>query len=494
MTPLEEQALEEQISVEHHLAADPMLGPELGSLVDAAVSDELPRDTDHIRKLESRAVTGAVFIAITTAAAVALRLLNSIVFSHLFIPKYFGLLALVTAILVGINLFSHLGLQDSVVQNPRGDDPDFLNTAWTLQLIRAIGVFLVCLLFAWPAARFYHESQMIGLLPLLGFSCIIGALSSSSLLTMARHIQVRELTLLELFSQFTAFAATITWGYFSPTVWALAGGRVISEVIRTAVSFRMMPEIRPKLKWDPSAVREIIKFGKWILVGSALTFLSSQSDRLILGKLIPIEVLALYGIAYAMSDLPRQIIGQFCSRVGFPFIAKFMDRPRPEFRQLLLKYRGPVLLLGAVLLSLTVCTGDLFITRVYNTRYHGAGWMVGILTVGLWHTLLYSTISPAIFALQKSHYSAIANFLYCVALFIALPLGFHYYGMLGAVVAVALSDLPMYFFFLYSALREGLNPVAQDLWTTAAFLVILSASVALRYFLGFGMPFPTALY
>ena len=61
-----------------------------------------------------------------------------------------------------------------------------------------------------------------------------------------------------------------------------------------------------------------LHFGKWILIGTALTFLATQSDRLILGKLVSIETLGVYGIAFALSDLPRQIIMMFCTRVGYP--------------------------------------------------------------------------------------------------------------------------------------------------------------------------------
>lgn len=481
---------------EEALADDLLLEPEAVSGFAAALSIESVTAEDdghhgHVKKLESKALNGAIFIVLTTAAAVVLRLVNSIVFSHLFMPELFGLVALVTTIMIGINLVSHIGLQESVIQNPRGDEPAFLNTAWTLQLLRSFGMLLAAVAIAWPAAHFYHDSRLAPLLIVLGFTCVIAACSSSSLLSMARHIQVRELTLLELFAQFVAFIATVVWALFSPTLWALMGGRILSDIARCLISYRMVHELRPRLMWDKSAVREIVKFGKWILIGTGLTFLASQSDRLILGKLITLKVLALYGIAYALSDLPRQTILQFCSKVGFPFIAKFMDRPRAEFRTLLLKYRAPVLLIGAVLLSFTICSGDLFISHVYDRRYHAAAWMVGILGLGLWHTLLYSTISPAIFALQKSHYNAMAQLVYCVTLFVALPLGYHSFGMLGAVVAVAVSDVPMYFCFLWSAVREGISPVAQDLLMTMAFIVILLGALGLRHLLGFGSPFPS---
>ena len=138
------------------------------------------------------------------------------------------------------------------------------------------------------------------------------------------------------------------WAYFSPTVWALAGGRLIAELTRTVHSYWQMPELKPRFVLDRAVIREIVRFhsfGKWILVGTILNYFARlQSDRLILGKLVALKVLALYGIAYNISDLPRQVIRlQFCSKVGFPFIAKFMQKSREEYNAVLVKYRAPVL-------------------------------------------------------------------------------------------------------------------------------------------------------
>ena len=92
----------------------------------------------------------------------------------------------------------------------------------------------------------------------------------------------------------------------------------------------------------------------------------------------------------------------FCSRVGYPFIARFAQQPRDEYRSVLLKYRMPVLAVGALGLVLMVCTGDLLILHLYDHRYHAATWMVGVLSIGLWHTILYSTLSPAISCAGKA--------------------------------------------------------------------------------------------
>ena len=441
------------------------------------------------RKLQKKAVKGTVYIIGYYGLSLALRMVSSVVLTRLLSPEYFGLMTLLTTVLVGLYLFSHIGLGDSVIQSPRGDEPLFLNTAWTLQVLRGTGLWVLTILLAWPVARFYHEPRMIVLFPVLGFGCVIAGFASTSLLNLERHLGVGKTSMLDLVGQVVNFAVTLIWALFDPSLWALVAGRMTSELTRTAISFSIIPDLRPRFVLDKECVHSLLHFGKWILIGTALTFLATQSDRLILGKLLSIEALGVYGVAFALSDMPRQIIAMFCMRVGFPFLARFAQQPRHEYRSIFLKYRLPVLAVGGFGLVLVVCTGDQLVLHLYDHRYRAAAWMVSVLAVGLWHTMLYSTISPAILALSKAHYNAVANLAYCICLFTLIPLGFHYYGILGAVVAVAVGDLPVYFVVLYAAYRQSVGTFLQDALMTVVFVMTLAGALALRAALGFGQPF-----
>ena len=207
----------------------------------------------------------------------------------------------------------------------------------------------------------------------------------------------------------------------------------------------MIPGIRNSFCWDRESLQSLVHFGRWILLSTAFSFFAMQADRLILGKLISFSLLGVYGIAYSVSDIPRAVISAFSNRVGYPFIAKMVHLPIAEFRKVFLQYRLRVLVAGAVLLSLMVHLGGFLVTRVYDHRYHAASWMVPVLALGLWHTLMYQTTMPALLSLGKSQYQAIGNAFYFAAVVTAIPLAFHFYGMFGAVVAVAAGDLPFYF-------------------------------------------------
>jgi hypothetical protein len=75
---------------------------------------------------------------------------------------------------------------------------------------------------------------------------------------------------------------------------------------------------------------------------------------------------------------------------------------------------------------------------------------------------------------------ATGNAAYLVAIIAALPLGFHFFGIFGAVVAVAAGDFPLYVVFVIAASREGVSTWRQDLQTTGIFLTLLALGLGAR--------------
>ena len=91
----------------------------------------------------------------------ALRLASNLILTRLLFPEAFGLMALVTIFMIGLEMFTDLGIVTSIIQNKRGEEADFLNTAWTIKVIRGIVIFICIYLIAGPVAWFYEEPQFL---------------------------------------------------------------------------------------------------------------------------------------------------------------------------------------------------------------------------------------------------------------------------------------------------------------------------------------------
>ncbi len=176
--------------------------------------------------------------------SLALRILSSVVLTRLFTPQYFGIITLVTTVLVGLSLFSHIGVHDSVIQSKRGDEPLFLQTAQTVELLRGTGIWILTVIVAWPVAWFYHEPRIAMLLPVVGFSVVISGATSPSVLHLTRHMGVGKTSILELLGQVVQFVVTLVWALIHPSLWALVGGKLASDLVRTVASYFILPGFR----------------------------------------------------------------------------------------------------------------------------------------------------------------------------------------------------------------------------------------------------------
>lgn len=438
--------------------------------------------------LKKLAIRGTVWTIAGYGASQILRLGSNLILTRLLFPKLFGLMALVNIFVIGLHLFSDIGIGPNIIQNKRGDDPAFLNTAWTLQVIRGFGLWFCCVLIAWPLAKFYGEPQFLWLIPVVGLSTIISGLNSTALFTLNRHMAIGQLAIFELAGQASSTLVMLVWAWFSRTIWALVIGSLVSASVLMIWSHRLIPGSSKRFAWDQEAVNAIFSLGKWIFISTAVTFLGMQADRLILGKLISFELLGIYGIALALAEMPRGVIGAISNKVILPAVSKLAHLPRETFRAKILHNRRLILVASALILAVLVSFGDMLILALYDKRYTQAAWMLPILALGIWPSLLFETLRQSLVAIGKPNYEAYGQLLKCLTVCIGLPVGFYLMGLAGAVIVVALNDLPLYGVVAYGLGREGLGSVKQDIKATAILFILLTLAIIVRVSFGFGLP------
>jgi len=158
----------------------------------------------------------------------------------------------------------------------------------------------------------------------------------------------------------------------------------------------------------------------------------------------------------------------------------------------MLRNRGPILLVLALMVALLVVGGDWAVRLLYDRRYIQAAWMFPILALGLWPRFLDVTINDSLTAIRALQYNPLGSVLRFLVIGIGLPMAFHFYGLVGAVVVIALGDVPNYLSTAYGLRQHGLLGLKQDLGCTAFMLAILAAGLASRWALGMGIPFSGA--
>ncbi|NDJ16070.1 oligosaccharide flippase family protein [Myxacorys almedinensis] len=449
--------------------------------------------------LKKLAVRGAIWTIVGYGSGQGLRLVNNLILTRLLVPEFFGLMAFVITLRTGISLFSDYGISQSIVNNKRGEDQTFLNTAWSLQILRGFQIWAISLLLTYPVAQFYGDDRLFVLIPLVCFSSVLDGFSSTATHTLQRRLDLGKLTAYELILRAIELTVLIVLCWYSPTVYSLAIGTLVGATLNLVASHFLIPGYSNRLAWDRECLAELQSFGRWMALASSLMFVAEQSDRLLLAKLLSFQQLGVYTIANTLASIPREMVSQLSSRVIFPAISQQLHLPRRELRQKILRKRWIILLGMAVFLALLVCCGDWVIIVLYKGRnqnwdqYQQATWMLPLLAFGIWFSVLFYSTSPALLAIGKPVYSAQSNLARFITIAGGLPLAFSLYQTLGAILVVAFSDFPLYIVNLFALRKERLSCTTQDILATVAFGGILAVLLIVRRFAGFGTPIDVIL-
>jgi O-antigen/teichoic acid export membrane protein len=418
-----------------------------------------------------------------------LRLVTNVVLARLLAPELFGVMAIVNALRTGFDLISDVGIGQNIIQNKNAEDPKFYNTAWTLQVIRGPFLWLICCAAAIPLAHLYAIPILPFILPVAALYFIFLGFSSISIPLVQKRLQFGRLNVFELFFEFISALAHVLFAYLNPTVWALVLGGLVAPAARMIGSYFLLPNLQHKFYISKHYAWQIFRFGKWIFLASLVYFLSTNFDRLFLGKASPLAFLGVYGIARGLSEPIGALVGRLCSYIVFPVLASNSGTARDDLRRRVVSIRMQSLILAAVGVSLFATVADLPVKMLYDQRYQAAAWMLPLLTIGLWFSIICSINETTLLGFGKPQYGAIANILKFVYLLTALPLSFMEYGGLGAVVVVAVSDLSRYLPILVGQIRERFSFGLQDLFVTLLMFAMIAVWAWLRWEAGFGTSF-----
>ena len=419
-----------------------------------------------------------------------MRLASNLVLTRLLFPEAFGLMALVGAFMIGLAMFSDLGIGASIIQNKRGDDPDFLNSAWCLQILRGFILWLFACLIAYPISLLYEEPLIAQMLPVVGLGVFISGFNSTKYVSLKRHLSYRRIFFISLATKTVQIVCMILLAWWLRSVWALVLGGLIGNLVSVILSHIAIPGMKNRFVWEKSAIWELFHFGKWIFLSTAFSFLGRQSDRLILGLMFSFAWLGVYSIAVILVGAIQGVLDGLMKSVGYAVYSKLNHLEPSEFQNRIKDTRFRILLGWSFLCAFFICFIDQFVIALWDPRYAAAGWMATFLGLSMWPRALFFLTSPILLARGIPKYQAFSQGVLFMSLASFLTVGYLVAGEFGAIIGISASRIPPYFVAALGSKRLGVNLLRQDLIGTLVFLAFLMAGGLLRYSLGFPMPGP----
>jgi O-antigen/teichoic acid export membrane protein len=410
--------------------------------------------------LMARALRGSALTAGSYVITQGLRLASNLILTRLLFPEAFGLMALVSVVLVGLQMFSDTGIGPAISRSPRGDDPAFLDTAWTVNVLRGGLLWLLTCALAWPLAALWSAPDLQLLLPVAGLTLLIAGFNPTRIDTANRHLMLGRLTALDLLAQVIGIVAMVALALVWPSVWALVVGAILGSLAKLALCWAGLPGQANRFRWEKSAAQELIHFGKWILLSTVCGFLLSQGDKAILGSYLSLEALGIYNIGYFLASFPALLAGAVVARVMIP-----LYRAHQEGRGADRLNRARWGLTAGVLLALAVLAlaGGPLVRLLYDDRYLAAGAILTAVALVQMPGIVGMTYDQSALAAGdgRGYFALIAARAALQTL--AFLLGAHVAGLGGALLGQGLAGVASWPLIARLAHRHGVWDARHDL-------------------------------
>jgi len=398
-----------------------------------------------------------------------LRLGSNLILTRLLFPAAFGLMSIVTVLMTGLYLLSDVAVQPCVVQSRRGDDPAFLNTAFTLQAMRGAALALLMLILAKPAAWFYREPELAPLVAFGSLQLLFGGLHSTSIFTLRRGLRLGWVNGLELAQTLVGLTITIALARVHKSAWSLVIGTVAACAAYVAASHLLPVPYRNRFHWDKEAARELSQFGRWVMGSSAATFLGSQSDRILVGRFLGVTWLGVYSIALTLSDAAGAVVNRLISGVLYPVLSEAARGGQQGLPDLYYRLRLRLDLLAMAGTGLLAGAGGWLIHTLWDQRYVDAAWMLRILCVRVAVGLIVGPGETCLFSLGHTRFGFQRSVMRLLAALLFLPVGWHTAGVQGLVWGTVATEVTTVF-AIWPKLRSlGILRLRRELLSVALF-------------------------
>ncbi len=390
------------------------------------------------QSLRVRASRGTFVSLVGQAAAQLLRLAGNLLLARLLFPEAFGLIAIVYLVIFGLEQVSNIGIGAAVMRFDRGEEPAFLDTAWTMQIIRGFALWFVALLLTPIVATFYRLPELMSILPVAALVAIGIGFTSTKLMVLTRRMNLTRLVSIELSGQSAGLVVMVGTAWLHPSVWALVFGGLASQFVVVVLSHVAIPGPRNRLAWSPEDARSIYSIGKWVIASSGVSFLLAQIDIALLGRLIPPAVLGVYAMGSIIPNLLRDVSFRLSTSVLAPIIAESNRQSQTALRERYAAARRltlPLALLGA-LGAATVAPA--FFELLYDARYHDAGWICQLSLLRFWFAYLQVSGCLTLLSIGDGRTWAVSNVVGLIGSATGCLVGFQMAELPGLLVGMAL--------------------------------------------------------
>jgi O-antigen/teichoic acid export membrane protein len=391
--------------------------------------------------LRQKTLRSGIWVALSSLLLGSLSFIKAVVLARLLTPEHFGLMAICMVVMRALQVFTETGLSAALIQRP-GEVDEAKHTVYTLTALRGLILAFIVLATSTWIATFYEQSTLKPLLDLLAVSLALGGMGSVNYVVAQKNLNFRPQFNLQQVLGLLDFVVTIVLAVWLRSVWALVIGHVVKTALSIPLSFLLLPG-RLRFALNPQHARELLRYGKYISGIAIVVYTTTEIDNAVIGKVLGVEALGFYTLAYMLANLPATHLAKVVASVMFPAYSKLQHDSLALRKAFLSTVRIVATMAIPAAVGMAILAEELVVV-VFGPKWAVAANVLPVLCVfGALRSV--SAINGYVFnAIGKPYLSFYINLAKLVVIAATIIPATRMYGLIGAAVAITAPSLVMF--------------------------------------------------
>lgn len=386
--------------------------------------------------LGHRAARGGIWLVAADLFTRFAGLIRMIILSRLLSSDDFGLLGIALMIQAWTEAFTQTGIQASLIHHKGRVEP-LLDSAWTLGVLRGIGLFAFLVALSPLAAGFFEDPRIAAVLIGTAVVPLCWSFANPWIVSLRRDLDFRREMIYKSWGTAVGLVVAIALGFALRNVWALVFSLIASRLAEVIGSYWIRP-YRPRLRLKREEIGQLFGFGKWVFWVYLLNHAQRQLDGLVVGKILGTRELGFYQVSSQLVRTPLEAVGMHASGVLFPAFSRVDDGRTSLGVRRVMRVLAAGLIPAAVGFSLH---SHSIVAVILGPSWSPVGSIAAIL---VWMGVLEVLVAPArsgCMAIGKPNLLLAPTILRLIVIVAGLSLLLPAYGTLGAAWACLVAGI-----------------------------------------------------
>jgi len=284
------------------------------------------RSKKKLMNLRLQALNGAKWAALSMIIVTLFQLAQLFILARYLSPADFGLIAILMVVMGFAQSFMDMGVSNAIIHNQRITHNQLSSLYW-LNIASGLFLFIALVLMAPIIVDFYASARLLKPLLLLSAIFIIVSLSSQYQVLYKKELMFDFIAKVEISSAAFGFIIAVTLAIKGAGIYAIVFAMLAKSSLSSALylQFGLRDHHVPALLYKHGDLKELYSFGFYQMGERSINYISANIDKLIIGKVLGMQALGFYNMAWQMIIFPLSKINPVVNNVAFPVYAKVQD-------------------------------------------------------------------------------------------------------------------------------------------------------------------------